>query len=148
MPKRGRPQLTDDQAAQMAANIIEAATALRYYPARFSSVGTIARDTAVRYIFANRGKYPRRFRGKVGKYLGDTLAEIFPKPNLTAYAVSLVLDHGLTTYRASKLTGIDATNLGRALKSGRTDRALRQKRIAALNTQVTSANLLPENTIT
>lgn len=82
----------------------------------------------------------RRRRGRVGELVGDAVRELSPAENRVQVAVSLVLDHGLTHYRAGLLAGADLTNIKRALDAGAAQREAAQARVQALNTQVTDAH--------
>lgn len=133
MPKRGRPPLTDEQAAKMAAQVVDLAFRLRYRPAGLNAAGH-TRETASSVVLGTR------YQGRVGAFIGDSISALFPVHNRTAVAVGLVLDHGLTIYRAAKLSKVDARNLKRALKAGREERAERALRIDALKTDVSTVN--------
>lgn len=148
--RRGRPFLTASKAALTAAMVIELTHALRNRKSFASACAAykITEKEALRLL-----KKPRQ-RGMVGEYIGDSLDELIPqakKHTKTNYAVSLVLDYGISAYRAGLLAGVNATNLGRALRAGWDKRSLKIFRIALLCTkmiEVTGDNLLPENTIT
>lgn len=129
----GRPRLTEEAAAAEAARVINVATALRYRPSALVGMGFNSEGEASRYVFKRR-------RGRVGELVGDAVRELFPAENRVQVAVSLVLDHGLTHYRAGVLAGADLTNLKRALDAGATQREVAQARVQALNTQVTDAH--------
>ncbi len=141
---RGRPRLTDEAAAEEAARIIRTAEALRYRKSALKGLGFSTEGEAAAYVFKRR-------RGRVGELVGDAVRELFPAENLVQVAVSLVLDHGLTPYRAAKLSeqlakkrgrgsGADLTNITRALNAGAAQRKAAQERGQALNTQVTDAH--------
>ena len=130
---RGRPRLTDEAAAQEAARVINVAWALRYRPQGLPAFGFTRREAAEDYV-------KRRRRGRVGELVGDAVRELFPAENRVQVAVSLVLDHGLTHYRAGVLAGADLTNIKRALDAGAAQREAAQARVQALNTQVTDAH--------
>lgn len=129
---KGRPRLTDEAAAQEAARVINVAWTLRYRPTALQGLGFTTWGDAWAYIIKRR-------RGRVGELVGDAVRELFPAENRVQVAVSLVLDHGLTHYRAGVLAGADLTNLKRALDAGATQREAAQARVQALNTQVTDA---------
>lgn len=130
---KGRPRLTDEAAAQEAATVINVAVALRYRPTALQALGFATEVEAAAYVFKRR-------RGRVGELVGDAVRELFPAENRVQVAVSLVLDHGLTHYRAGVLAGVDLTNLKRALGAGAAQREAAQARARALNTQVADAN--------
>lgn len=133
---RGRPRLTDEAAAQEAARVINVAWALRYCPGALPGLGFTRVQAAEDYV-------KRRRRGRVGKFIGDAIRELAPAENRVGAAVALVLDHGLTHYRAGQLTGADLTNIARGLDAGRAQweaqREAARARVQALNTQVTDA---------
>ena len=130
---KGRPRLTDEAAGQEAARVINAAWALRYRPAALKGLGFPTEVEAAAYVFKRR-------RGRVGALVGNAVRELFPAENRVQAAVSLILDHGLTHYRAGVLTGADLTNIARALSAGVTERETAQERMRALNTQVNDAH--------
>jgi hypothetical protein len=125
--------MTEEAAAQEAARIIRAGEALRYRKSALKGLGFATEGGAAAYVFKRR-------RGRVGELIGDAIRELFPAENRVQVAVSLVLDHGLTRYRAAKLTGADLTNITRALGAGAAQRKAAQERVHALNTQVTDAH--------
>lgn len=130
---KGRPRLTDEAAAQEAARVINVAWALRYRPTALQGLGFATLGDAWAYIIKRR-------RGRTGELVGDAVRELFPAENRVQVAVSLVLDHGLTRYRAGVLAGADLTNIKRALDAGAAQREAAQARVQALNTQVTDAH--------
>lgn len=134
MAKRGRPELSNEEAALVAANIIETATALRYYPDRFFTNEGVNKKDAISYIFG------KRHRGKIGQFVGDALDGLFPKENKTQLAVSWVLDHGLSTYSAGRLLNLDATSLGRAVRVGWDVRSVQIFRVKNLRTVVSDVD--------
>lgn len=129
MPKRGRPPLSEEQACVRAAEIISLAHALRYRPAALKTLGHTP-DSASHVVLGTR------YQGKVRALIGDSINTLFPPPNRTALAVSLVLDHNLTIYRAAKLAKADTRNVKRALAAGEAARAERALRIVALKTKI------------
>jgi hypothetical protein len=129
---RGRPRLTEEAAAAEAARIINVATALRYRPATLQGMGFISEGAAAAFVFKRR-------RGQTGKFVGNAVRHLFPAENLVQVAVSLVLDHEMTRNGAAKMTGVDPTNLARALVDGAARRDTERERVAALKTQVVDA---------
>lgn len=127
---RGRPRLTEEAAAAEAARIINVAWALKYRPQGLKAFGFTRVQAAKDYI-------KRRRRGRVGELVGNTVRDLFPAENRVQVAVSLVLDHELTRYRAAKMVDVDLTNLTRAMAAGVAQRKVSRERIAALNTMVT-----------
>ena len=69
MAKRGRPRLTDEQAASEAARIINVAFALRYRPAQLARLGFESEVSAIRYV-------SKRYRGRTGEFVGDSVREL------------------------------------------------------------------------
>ena len=69
MTKRGRPQLTDEQAAAEAARIINVAFALRYRPSQLARLGFESEVSAIRYV-------SKRYRGRTGEFVGDSVREL------------------------------------------------------------------------
>jgi hypothetical protein len=132
MAKRGRPQLTDEQAALEAAKVIDVAFALRYRPAQLARLGFASEGAAFRFV-------SKRYRGRTGEFVGNSVRDLFPAENRMQLAVSLVLDHGFTWYRASKMTGVHPTNLKRALKDGFWERIESVRRRAEMKTVITDA---------
>lgn len=94
---RGRPRTTEEAAAQEAARVINVALALRYRKSALKGLGFATEREAMTYVL-------KRHRGRVGELVGDAVRCIFPAGGRVQVAVSLVLDHGLTHYRAGKLT--------------------------------------------
>lgn len=125
--------MTTEAAAAEAARIIEIAHAIRYRPSALPAMGFRGVSDAL-------GQLKRRYRGKVGAFIGKTLGELLPMhqdrvrlvaggkngkqlwltladTNITQIAVSLVLDAGVRPPDASRLTGVDPGNLHRAVKA-------------------------------
>lgn len=119
MKKRGRRPLTELQAAEKAAKIINIATAMRQ---RFGSLTPAQRKEGMRLVFMPGTLDLKRYRGRVGDFIGDTLQTLFPT-NVLQWCVYLVLDQQLTIYRAAKMAGVDAPNLTRAVQAERNRRA-------------------------
>jgi hypothetical protein len=83
----GRPLLTDTQAAEQAAHIIEVATALH----RKVSDAELARRWGLTFRQANALVNKRQRHRKVLAYLGDSLADLMPGRNLLDGAARLAL---------------------------------------------------------
>ena len=124
--------MTEEAAAQEAARVINVAWALKYRPQGLKALGFTRRQAAEDYV-------KRRRRGRVGELVGDTVRDLFPSENRVQVAVSLVLDHELTRYRAAKMVDVDLTNLTRAMAAGAAQRKASRARMVALNTMVTDA---------
>jgi hypothetical protein len=120
MQKRGRPPLTDAQAAEKAAKIISLATALRI---RFGSLTPAQRKEGMRAVFAPGTLELKRHRGRIGEFIGDSLQSLFPKASPLHWCVSIVVDYKIPIYRAAKWTGVDASNLTKAVQAERELRA-------------------------
>lgn len=131
---RGRPRRTDEAAAQEAVRIIRTAEALRYRKSALKGLGFATEGEAAAYVFKRR-------RGRVGELVGDAVRDLFPAENRVQLAVALVLDHGLTRYRAGKLARVDLNNIARALGAGVAQRKAAQERAQELKTQITDAHL-------
>jgi hypothetical protein len=116
MSKRGRPKLTERAAHEEAARVINVAHALRYHPDALPALGFLptrrvpSTQKALRYV-------SKRRRGLIGELIGASVRRmLFPVVNRTEIAAALVLDHGLTLYRAAKLAEVDLPNLKRAVR--------------------------------
>jgi hypothetical protein len=120
MQKRGRPPLTDAQAAEKAAKVINLATALRI---RFGSLTPAQRKEGMRAVFVPGTLELKRYRGRVGEFIGDSLQTLFPKASPLQWCVSIVIDYKIPIYRAAKWTGVDAPNLTKAVQAERELRA-------------------------
>lgn len=122
--KVGRPRLTDEQAAIRAAHVIDVAVMLRQGRLNhLARMGYSERD-ALRLI-------QKRYRGRVGEFIGTSVRELFPPINVAAAAARNVLElerdartSGLPVTRARAITqvlkwyqnlGLDRANLTRAL---------------------------------
>lgn len=144
MGKRGRPKMTDEQAAAEATRIINLAFRLRYRPSSLDAVGhTEASSSSV-----------KRYRGAIGQHIGGAIRDLFPVENRIARAVQLVLDHEFSAYRASRMVGgpqgrrppIDHRNLSRAVAAARKAAKQDIERVSLLRCEVSDANLVPSNT--
>jgi hypothetical protein len=146
MGKRGRPYLTDEQAAVEAVRIVDLAFRLRYRP---STLGTIGHTEASASLVISK-----RYRGAIGQHIGGAIRDLFPVENRIARAVQLVLDHEFSAYRASRMVGgpqgrrppIDHRNLSRAVAAARKAAKQGIERVSLLRCEVSDANLVPSNT--
>ena len=114
MQKRGRPPLTDAQAAEKATKIINLATAMRI---RFGALTPAQRKAGMRSVFVPGTLDLKRHRGRVGEFIGDSLQSLFPKGSPMQWAVSIVIEHSIPIYRVAKWSGVDASNLTKAVKA-------------------------------
>ena len=141
MAARGRPHLTDEQAGAEAAKIIEVAHRLRYRPGSLAELG---HTEASAWKLAGK-----RYRGKVGALLGDTVREmLFPAKNRVARAAQLVTEHGVPVPLAvvppptatREENEVDPRNLRRRVKVWREDMERKNARVLAMRTQIDPAN--------
>ena len=111
---RGRPPITDAQAAEKAAEIIYLATTLRF---RFGSMTPAKRKEGMRAVFVPGTLDLKRHRGRVGEFIGDTLLDLFPKVSPLQWGVSRVIKDKVTIYQAAKWSGVDPSNLTKAVRA-------------------------------
>ncbi len=132
MGKRGRPELTDEQAGAQAAHVIEVAFRLRYRCLGLAALGHT--EESARLLVG------KRHRGKIGALVGNSVTELFPPENRIARAAQLVVEHGFSAYRAARMADtrgrkrapVDPRNLSRAITVARTAAIKKESRMAAL----------------
>jgi len=127
MARHGRPPLTEVEAGEKAARVIEVAVALHNGQIRQLKRMGLSEPQAARLV----GK---RHRGRVGELIGDSLVALAPPINRTAAAVRLALDHEVPVRVVLRIYEMDRSNLVRAINAARKSRAV-------------EANFLPQNTL-
>jgi hypothetical protein len=118
--------MTDAQAAEKAAVVINHATALRY---RLRSLTPTQIKEGRRAVFEPGTLKLKRYRGRVGEFIGDSVKSFSPEVDadpMQGY-VSMVIDCKTKIYRVAKRTGVDASNLTKEVKAERIRRALAVK---------------------
>jgi hypothetical protein len=121
----GRPSLTDEQAAARAVWIIDVALALHNgQRQRLRRMGL--RETQARRLVA------KRHRGRVGEFIGNSVADLFPSRNPTAGAVRFVLEHGAPVHLAIDVYDLSRRALVRAVRAGWNAQAVSVIRRSAL----------------
>ena len=82
--KRGRPRLTDEQAAERAAHILDVALKVRQGRERQLEQMGYTPAQAWRLV-------AKRHRGRIGEFIGSSVSDLFPRMNADGAAAAAVL---------------------------------------------------------